>query len=702
MNRYLLIAAAAIGFGLVGCQNNAGTDRQTPTVESPTEASGGSGAAAAATTGHQYDAADIWGLSTAPVKGSEQALVTIIEFSEFQCPFCSRVGPTLQQILDTPEFAGKVRIVFKHLPLGFHDRARPAAIASMAAHRQGKFWEFHDLAFQNQRDLTDANFTAWATQIGLNLEQFAADMADPALATLVDGDATLAGTLGIQGTPNFMINGRPLTGAQPFDNFATIIREEIAATQALIDGGQSHGAAYGARVEANAAARTAANQPQQQQQQRPPEPDPAQELRVPIGDSATKGGAEALVTIVEFSEFQCPFCSRVGPTLAQLQERYGDDVRVVFKHLPLDFHDRALPAARAAIAAQNQGKFWEYHDLMFENQRALGDAELLAYATQLGLNIERFQADMASPETQARIDADVALANQLQARGTPHFFVNGIRLVGAQPVEAFTRVVDEQLAIARAAIEGGAARATIYDTLQADAGTEVRMITPPGGGQAAPPARPTPDPAAEMYVPVEASAAKGPEDALITIVEFSEFQCPFCSRVGPTLQQIQERYGNDVRIVFKHRPLDFHDRATPAAAASIAAQNQGKFWEYHDLLFANQQALSDEDLIRYAEQLGLNIDRFRADMAAPETQARIAADVALAERLSAGGTPHFFVNGIRLRGAQPLEAFVTIIDAQLAIARAAVDGGAARATIYDTLQADAIRGPAPMIQPPAQ
>jgi protein-disulfide isomerase len=695
MNRYLMLASALLTLGVGACQNNSNSGRENPTVESPGSGSG-TAAAPAGAAGHQYDPADQWALAGAPVKGAETAIVTIVEFSEFQCPFCSRVNPTISQILETPEFAGKVRVVFKHLPLGFHDRARPAAIASMAAHRQGKFWEFHDLAFQNQRDLTDANFTAWATQLGLNLEQFAADMADPAIATQVDADAALAGTLGIQGTPNFLINGRPLTGAQPFDAFAAAIREEITATEALITGGQSAQQAFASRIEANAAARTAANAPQQQQAR--PEPDPAQELRVPVGDSAAKGPEDALITIVEFSEFQCPFCSRVGSTLAQIQERYGNDVRIVFKHLPLDFHDRALPAARAAIAAQNQGKFWEYHDLMFANQQALSDDDLIRYAEQLGLNLDTFRADMASPATQARIDADVQLAGTLRAQGTPHFFVNGIRVVGAQPFENFQRVIDEQLALANAAIAGGASRATIYDTLQADASAEVRMITPPGGAPT-PPARPEPDPAAEMFVPIGESDVKGGAEALVTIVEFSEFQCPFCSRVGPTLAQLQTQYGDQIRIVFKHRPLDFHDRAMPAARAAIAAQNQGKGWEYHDLLFANQQALSDEDLIRYAEQLGLNLDTFRADMASPATQARIDADVALADRLAARGTPHFFVNGIRLRGAQPLENFQRVIDEQLAIANAAIAGGASRANLYDTLQADAIQGPAPMITP---
>jgi protein-disulfide isomerase len=690
--RSYLVATACVALA-AACQPNQPTERQTPTVDSPATTAEG-------TSGHQWPENDPWNHAASPVKGSETAIVTIVEFSEFQCPFCSRVNPTLQQLLADEEFSGKVRVVFKHLPLGFHDRARPAGIASMAAHRQGKFWEFHDLAFQNQRDLTDANFLAWAEQIGLDMDRFRADLADPAVAAQVDADNALATQLGIQGTPNFLINGTPLTGAQPYDAFAAAVRAEIAATQALIDGGQTAPQAYLARITANEGARTAANAPREAPPARP-EPDPNAELYVPIAGSATKGGAEALVTVVVFSEFQCPFCARVNPTIQQVLETYGDDVRIVFRHLPLGFHDRAMPAAQAAVAAQNQGKFWEFHDLLFDNQRDLSDEAFIRHATALGMDLDRFRADMASPETQARIAADMADSERLVAQGTPHFFVNGKRLVGAQPFEAFRAAIDRELEVARAAVAGGASRATIYDTLQEDAiRGAVPMIQPPGGAaQPQRQARPQPDPNAMMYVPVEGSPTKGPDDALVTIVEFSEFQCPFCSRVGPTLQQIQERYGNDVRIVFKHLPLDFHDRAIPAARASIAAHRQGKFWDFHDLLFANMSDLTDEAFVRHATALGLDLDRFRADINAPETQAQIDADTTLARRLAAGGTPHFFINGYRLRGAQPFENFQQIIDRELEVARTALSNGANRARIYDVLQENAIRGEAPMITP---
>ena len=118
-----------------------------------------------------------------------------------------------------------------------------------------------------------------------------------------------------------------------------------------------------------------------------------------------KGKANAAITIVEFSEFQCPFCSRVLPTLNQIQKQYGDKVRIVFKHNPLSFHKDAPLAAEAALAAAAQGKGWEMHDLMFKNQRKLKQADPAKYATELGLNMDQFKGDLMSGKFKARIKA---------------------------------------------------------------------------------------------------------------------------------------------------------------------------------------------------------------------------------------------------------------------------------------------------------
>jgi protein-disulfide isomerase len=174
-------------------------------------------------------------------------------------------------------------------------------------------------------------------------------------------------------------------------------------------------------------------------------------------------------------------------------------------------------------------------------------------------------------------------------------------------------------------------------------------------------------------VEVEAiGPAKGPDDAVVTIIEFSDFQCPFCQRVVPTIDQIAAKYPTQVRIVFRNLPLNnIHPRAQAAAEAAACANNQGKFWQYHDLIFANNRALSDEDFEGHASELGLEMTAFRQCVQNRETQQIVDADAAVAERLQISGTPSFLINGIPMHGAQSLEAFSQAIDEE--IARAAGD-----------------------------
>lgn len=179
-------------------------------------------------------------------------------------------------------------------------------------------------------------------------------------------------------------------------------------------------------------------------------PDASKTYAVPVGNSATKGPNDAWVTVVEISDFQCPFCKRVGPTLTQIEEKYGDDVRFVFKHNALPFHKRAKPAALAAECARDQGKFWEMHDKLFEKQRELEDADLEKYAQEIGLNTGTYKACYTSNKHSGRIDGDQRMANSFGARGTPAFFINGRFLSGAQPFSAFQALIDEELKKAKA------------------------------------------------------------------------------------------------------------------------------------------------------------------------------------------------------------------------------------------------------------
>jgi protein-disulfide isomerase len=179
---------------------------------------------------------------------------------------------------------------------------------------------------------------------------------------------------------------------------------------------------------------------------RAPRPDPNKRYTIDTTGSPSKGGSEtAKVELVEFSDFQCPFCSRVTPTLVQIEEAYGDDVRIVFKHLPLRMHTRAPGAHAAAEAAHRQDKFWEMHDKIFANQRELSDEKYIEYAAELDLDVEKFKQDLADPAVKAKIDADAREAASFGVTGTPGFFINGRFLSGARPFDSFKVIIDEEL-----------------------------------------------------------------------------------------------------------------------------------------------------------------------------------------------------------------------------------------------------------------
>jgi protein-disulfide isomerase len=161
--------------------------------------------------------------------------------------------------------------------------------------------------------------------------------------------------------------------------------------------------------------------------------------------------------------------------------------------------------------------------------------------------------------------------------------------------------------------------------------------------------------------------SRGPDDAAVTIIEFSDFQCPYCSRALPAINEILEHYPNDVRIVYRHLPLDrIHARARPAAAASLCADEQGEFWAYHDQLFANAKALSEEDLKRYAEAVELDVAAFDLCVAEGRFEAKVQEDFEAAMSAGISSTPAFLVNGIFVGGAKPFAHFEKIIDAELA------------------------------------
>ena len=174
-----------------------------------------------------------------------------------------------------------------------------------------------------------------------------------------------------------------------------------------------------------------------------------------------------------------------------------------------------------------------------------------------------------------------------------------------------------------------------------------------------------PDPNRVYAVKTDGAPFKGPQGAPVSIVEFTDFQCPFCGRVNPTLEQVRKVYGDQVRIVWKNFPLDFHKEAPFAHLAALAANEQGKFWELHDKLFVDPQKIKPDQVKQYAKEVGLDLARFEKDVYAPGMKARLDADMAEGKALGVTGTPAFFINGRYLSGAKPFDEFAEAINAEL-------------------------------------
>lgn len=168
-------------------------------------------------------------------------------------------------------------------------------------------------------------------------------------------------------------------------------------------------------------------------------------VQVATGNSPAMGPANAPVTIVEWSDFQCPFCSRVVPTMKQVEERYKDKVRVVFRQYPLPMHPQAQKAAEASLCANEQGKFWELHDAMFADQQSLAVDQLKAKAVGLGLDATKFNECLDSNKHAKTVKDDMRDGSLVGVSGTPAMFINGRMLSGAQPFEEFAKIIDEEL-----------------------------------------------------------------------------------------------------------------------------------------------------------------------------------------------------------------------------------------------------------------
>jgi protein-disulfide isomerase len=612
-------------------------------------------------------------------RGSADAVIDIVEFADFECQYCAQSLPTLERVLK--EYQGKVRLLYRNFPLlGVNEDAVPAAEAAMAAEAQGKFWPMHDKLFANRTAHKRADLERYARELGLDLPKFKAALDNHQYLSRIQADLAAGQALGVPFTPVFFLNGRPLGGAQGFDEWKRIIDDELAIVGGLLASGVPAGELR-QRLMKDAA------MPATKPGAGPLETASSAVYQVALGDAPARGARQPKVTIVEFCEFQCPYCKSTQPTLKKVLETYGDDVQLAWKHMPLPMHRHSALAALASEAAHAQGKFWEMHDLMFANQESLDRPSLERYARQLGLDLARFNTALDTVKLGGVVDRDAQQAQKLGRTGTPSFFVNGRSLTGVHSFEVWKGAIDEEIVKANAKLAAGVPRQRLYQELT-KGGLEQEKAVP--AAHELMPKGPAPDVA--VRVDLGDAPVRGPRNALVTVVVFSDFECPFCARVEPTLARIMEAYKGKVRLVWKDYPLPFHQKAMPAALAARAAGAQGKFWEMHDRLFARGGALDRAALEKHAQELGLDLPAFRAALDSEKDRAAVQADQRQGSTAGVTGTPAFFVNGVMLAGALPFESFKATIDQQLGKARKLVAAGTPATQVYDALMKRAHAG----------
>jgi len=393
-------------------------------------------------------------LGDAPVRGPANAPVTIVMFSDFECPYCQRAHEITRQL--EAEYDGKIRIAYKAFPLDFHGDALVAAMAARTAQSQGKFWQFHDLLF-SQQGLEQSKLESYARRVGIDVGTLRRDLDTLEYGPEVRRDMRQGRKLGVSSTPTFFINGRVLRGAKSTEVFRELIDEEIALAETWLAEQVPPEELY------EHAIREGYREVRYTERGRGLDPDAV--FPVPLEDSPARGPATAEVTIVVFADFECPFCARGQETIDKVLARYKGKIRLVFKHNPLAFHSHAFLAARAAMAAHAQGKFWAYHDALYETEARFDGQDLQRIARRLRLDMGRFRDALGSTQFDAQIARDQQLAMLLGAHGTPAYFVNGRPIEGAAPELQFRLLIEEELERARKLLDEGIAPADLYDAL---------------------------------------------------------------------------------------------------------------------------------------------------------------------------------------------------------------------------------------------
>ncbi|MBK6917598.1 MAG: thioredoxin domain-containing protein [Deltaproteobacteria bacterium] len=605
-----------------------------------------------------YDADDAMTGATTP-------LVTIVEFSDFECPFCGRLAEQLSGVL--ARYPDDVRLVFKQFPLAMHAHAEPAARAAVAAGAQGKFWEMHDRLFADRSKLGDDDLLAHAEAIGLDRTAFATALAAPATGARVREQMQEGSVLELSSTPTFFVNGRKFSGAKDAETIAQIVDEEIVVARALMAAGAKREDLYAHFM--RAATPGAGTPPKLDPEHKRGEASAQANYAVPVGaDRPSVGPDDAAVTLIAYIDYGTEPGDAAFPTLRAVKQKHPE-IRIAFRFLPGT--RETIAAAKSLIAAgrQDKDKTWALHERFVAAGKGIAGAPLRRHAREVELDLERFDRDVEDPAVAAMLEEDRAVIETVRGTAPPPFFLINGRFVGHDTtVEQIDALIAEEATKAAAFAKAeGVAAAELYEAMR-KSWRGYRIIEgvakAPRMAAGAPTAGNAAAAAAEGAI-ADTPVLGDPAKAKVTIVACTDFDCPACARGAKVLQTLRERYGDALAIQFRHNAPGGRHTADAAHLAAIAAARQDKFWQLHDLLYANKSARSEAALAKLAAQADIELEAWNLARTDEALRARIQEDTAACASLGLAALPSYAVAGTTIKGAQPIDRFTAVIDAAL-------------------------------------
>jgi len=517
------------------------------------------------------------------VKGSDHATVTIIAYTDFPCVPCEKTNTILNQVMAA--YPDEIRIVYKHYPSVLRLHAVMAHEAVLAAAAQGQFQEMQSRLSLHKGEMSQAVLINYAKDLKLDTGLFSLALESHRYRDKVLNDMQEAKGFGVTFAPTFFINGQKLVGTRSLQDFKQIIDVALGLAPPPLLVTQA-----GPSIP----------------------PQSPRVVKVNTQGAFIKGPLDAPIEIVEFSDFQCPFCKRVLPTLEKVMLKYPDKIRWVFKHFPLPFHADAPLAHEAALAAGEQGKFWEMHDRIFLRQKTMKREHLIRHAQDLGLDVEKFTADMDSGRFKATIQQDLLQGRQLGVSGTPAFFVNGQRLSGARPVSDFVSLIEK--------------------ALRSDSGKPAMAASAPA------------------LSPPSVLSSLGSNKAPVKVEAFIDLSSPLSSKTLNLLRAIQALYTDKLHIGIRHLPQPFHLNAPLLHQAALAAGKQGRYWEMQTLILGKRSGLKKPQLMAYARQLKLDEGAFAFALEEKTFEKILQQDRAAGLQKEIRGVPTLLVNGKKIDG----------------------------------------------------